>query len=74
LSRDLPVETKLEFEITIPGSLLGVSEGKLRCRGKVVRVEEHSGSGRVGVAATIDSYHFAKASDAARDSKLVPVV
>ena len=73
LSCELPVGTKLELEITIPGGQLGVSEGKLRCRGKVIRVEDRSGSGRVGVASTIDSYHFAKASEAARDSKSAPV-
>lgn len=74
LSRELPMGTKLELEITIPGGLLGVSEGKLYCRGKVIRVEDRSESKSVGVASTIDSYHFAKASEAGRDSKLAPVV
>lgn len=73
LSQELAVGTKIELEITLPGRMLGIPEGKLRCRGRVVRVEDRSESGRVGVAATIDSHHFAKASEAARNSKSAPV-
>lgn len=74
LSQELPVGTKVELEITLPGGMLGVPEGKLCCRGRVIRVESLSGGERVGVASTIDSYHFGKASDQPRGARQVFVV
>ena len=61
LSREVPVGTNLELEITIPGTR-GEAEDKVCCRGKVVRVDRPASNGRVGVATTIESYHFGKTS------------
>ena len=74
LSRGLPLGMEIEMEITIPGGLLGGPEEKVCCRGRVLRVESPDGSGKVGVASTIDSFHFGKASDPRRDSRATPVV
>ncbi|MGH9785598.1 MAG: PilZ domain-containing protein [Terriglobia bacterium] len=67
LSREVPIGTSLELEIKVPGPREGI-EDRICCRGKVVRVDRRPASdGRVGVATTIDSYHFGKISREARN-------
>ena len=52
------VGSEVEMEITIPlRSPLGLPN-RVRCRGKVTRVEVDHPEGRVGVVATIESYQF----------------
>ena len=52
------VGSEVEMEITIPiRSPLGIPN-RVRCHGKVTRVEEDHSEGRVGVVATIESYQF----------------
>jgi len=68
LVREVPVGTNLELEITIPGT--GQEpEDRVCCRAKVVRVDRTAGNGRVGVATTIDSYHFGKTHKVAANRK-----
>ncbi len=50
----------LEFELPLPPELAGGSLVRLRCRGRVVRLERPDVEGRVGVAATIERYQFVK--------------
>ena len=69
LSREVPVGTSLELEITIPGAKGGGTEERIGCRGRVVRVDPPASDGRVGVATTIDSYHFGKTSKEAGHRK-----
>ena len=50
----------LEFELPVPPELAGGSLVRLRCRGRVVRIERRGEPERVGVAATIERYQFVK--------------
>jgi hypothetical protein len=68
LAREVPVGTNLELEITIPGTS-GEAEDRVCCRGKVVRVDRTASSGQVGVATTIESYHFGETSREAGNRK-----
>jgi hypothetical protein len=49
-----PVGTEVEMEITIPA----VKDGRVRCRGKIVRLETTLEEGKTGVACTIDQYRI----------------
>jgi len=68
LSQAVPVGTEVELELTIPGGSSGEAD-KVFCRGVVVRVDKPASNGPAGVATTIDSYHFGKASEDARSRK-----
>ena len=63
--------SRLEFVLTLPAeiTLSSSSPVKVRCVGKVVRVERNPG--RVGVAATIERYEFLRSGAIEAD---VPVV
>jgi hypothetical protein len=64
LSQELPLGTRLEMEITIPGEVADVPFARIYCRGKVIRVDHGCadraaaegafGQARFGVAATIE--------------------
>ena len=56
LSGKPPVGSIAEMEITLPSGYPGIGYGRLHCRGKVVRVEDHTAEGKVGVACAIESY------------------
>jgi hypothetical protein len=47
-----------EMEITLPHVYPGSGKGTLRCRGRVVRVEEGSTEGKAGVACKFESYRL----------------
>ena len=49
---------EIEFELNLPPELAAGRNVRIRCRGKIVRVEEPGREGNVRVAATIDSYEF----------------
>ena len=49
---------ELEFELNLPAELAAGRNVRIRCRGKIVRVEEAGNDGNVRVAATIESYEF----------------
>jgi hypothetical protein len=48
---------EIDFVITLPKDLLKSSDVKIRCRGKVIRVDPGD-NGRLGVAAKIERYEF----------------
>ncbi|MGC2210330.1 MAG: PilZ domain-containing protein [Candidatus Korobacteraceae bacterium] len=61
----LEPESKIEFTLTLPTEITMTEPLKVRCSGRVVRVENSSGSGKFAVAAAIDDYEFV-ADDADR--------
>jgi hypothetical protein len=55
----LNVGTALEFVLTLPEQITKGSAVRIKCVGKVVRVDQHrSDAGSLGVAATIERYEF----------------
>ena len=60
--RHAPVAgTDAEMEITVPLAGVRGKESKIRCWGKILRVEEQPGGEKVGVASTIQQYQIAAA-------------
>ncbi len=53
--------SELDWELMLPPELCGGEKVRIRCHGKVVRVERPDAQGKIGVAATIESYRFIKA-------------
>ena len=64
--------SRLEFVLTLPTEITLSAPVKVRCVGKVIRVDRSPGR-RVGVAATIERYEFFRASTASEEGDL-PVV
>ena len=58
ISEDLEIGSELELEITLPAELAGGKSVKLRCRGKVARLEPRNAEGKIGVGAIIQDYEF----------------
>jgi hypothetical protein len=48
----------IEFTLTLPPEITLTESIRVRCKGKVVRVDEGGSEGRVAVAAVIDEYKF----------------
>ena len=57
LDSELAPDTPIEFTLTLPPEITMTQSIRVRCKGKVVRVD-HDTPGKVGVAALIDHYHF----------------
>jgi c-di-GMP-binding flagellar brake protein YcgR len=53
--------SELEFELNLPPELAAGKSVRIRCRGKIVRVETPGAEGGVRVAATIENYEFLRA-------------
>ena len=62
LPSPLVVGAPVEFLLTLPEPITKGSPVRIRCIGKVVRVEKNSPgiAGHVGVAATIERYEFVR--------------
>jgi hypothetical protein len=58
LSHRPAIGSEAELEIALPDQYTHGSNATVLCRGKVVRVDERAGPGRVGVACSISSYVF----------------
>jgi hypothetical protein len=50
--------SSIEFTLTLPPEITLTESIRVRCKGKVVRVDETSNHGKVAVAAVIDEYEF----------------
>jgi predicted lipoprotein len=50
--------TGIEFTLTLPPEITLTESICVRCKGKVVRVEDTARDGKVAVAAVIDEYEF----------------
>jgi hypothetical protein len=48
----------IEFTLTLPPEITLTESIRVKCKGKVVRVDEGSTDGRVAVAAVIEEYEF----------------
>jgi len=48
----------IEFTLTLPPEITLTESIRVRCKGKVVRVDNSGPEGRVAVAAVIDEYEF----------------
>ena len=48
----------IEFTLTLPPEITLTESIRVRCKGKVLRVDEGAADGRVAVAAVIDEYEF----------------
>jgi PilZ domain len=57
---DAPIASgaPIEFTLTLPPEITLTESIRVRCKGKVVRVEHGSTNGKVAVAAVIDEYEF----------------
>jgi PilZ domain-containing protein len=57
---DAPIATgaPIEFTLTLPPEITLTESIRVRCKGKVVRVDNGGSSGKVAVAAVIDEYEF----------------
>ena len=60
-SAPIDVGSSLEFILTLPGEITQGKAVKVKCRGKVVRVDQGALDGNaVGLAATIERYEFVR--------------
>lgn len=67
-SSKIHVGTTIEFEIALPAAVMGTeSDVAIRCRGRVIRMDDHSGTGKSakdakenGVGCVIDQYEFVR--------------
>jgi hypothetical protein len=50
--------SNIEFTLTLPPEITLTESIRVRCKGKVVRVEKPGSDGKVAVAAVIDEYEF----------------
>jgi hypothetical protein len=48
----------IEFTLTLPPEITLTESIQVRCRGKVVRVDDQSPDGKLAVAAVIEEYEF----------------
>ena len=57
---DTPVAegSKLDFTLTLPPEITLTESIRVRCKGRVVRVDQQGGPGKVGIAAMIEQYEF----------------
>ena len=57
---DAPIATgaPIEFTLTLPPEITLTESIRVRCKGKVVRVDNGAPEGKVAVAAVIDEYEF----------------
>jgi hypothetical protein len=66
LDEEMAVGSSAEFEIMIPGEVIGASEGvRLRCQARVVRCDTDPNKGRSGVACVIEQYEILRGSQTA---------
>jgi hypothetical protein len=55
----IDIGSSLEFVLTLPAEITKGQAVRVKCRGKVVRIEKQHGDGTViGAAATIERYEF----------------
>lgn len=57
---DTPIEegSPLEFTLTLPPEITLTDAIRVRCQGRVVRVDQEQAAGKIGVAAIIEHYEF----------------
>src|SRR5262245_10180143 len=61
VSPDFGLGTEVDFELALPPQMCQGRSVRVRCRGRVVRLDPADEQGRIGVAAVIDEYEFVQA-------------
>jgi hypothetical protein len=60
-SSPMEIGTSLEFVLTLPHEITNGQAVRVRCKGKIVRVDRGANAhGTLGVAATIERYEFVR--------------
>jgi PilZ domain len=66
LDGEMAIGSPAEFEILIPGEVIGSNEGvRLHCHARVVRCDTDRKDGRSGVACVIEQYEILRAGQSA---------
>jgi len=60
-SERMEIGSELEFELNLPPELCAGKNVRIRCRGRIVRLEKPKSDGALGVAASIENYEFVRA-------------
>ena len=57
---DSPIEqgSPVGFTLTLPPEITLTESIRVQCKGRVVRIEDSSGTGKIAVAAVIEEYEF----------------
>jgi PilZ domain-containing protein len=57
---DSPVEqgSPIGFTLTLPPEITLTESIRVQCKGRIVRIEDNSGGGKLAVAAVIEEYEF----------------
>jgi len=58
LDAPLAENSRLEFTLTLPPEVTLTDSIRVRCQGRVVRVDARQPNGKVGIAAVIEHYEF----------------
>ena len=58
LESPLAVASEIDFTLTLPPEITLTESIRVRCKGKVVRVDANQSDSKVPVAAVIDEYEF----------------
>jgi hypothetical protein len=58
MDSSVEVGSQIEFTLTLPPEITLTESIRVRCKGKVVRMEERDSNDKVVVAAVIDEYEF----------------
>ena len=56
----MDIGSSLEFVLTLPAEITQGKSVRVKCKGKVVRVDKGDGDNSVGIAATIERYEFVR--------------
>ena len=69
IDREFPIGSPVEFVLTLPKEITLADDVRIRCSGRIVRVETPAAENRWGVAAQIENYEFlAEQSDPSEPS------
>ncbi len=58
VDQSIEAGASIEFTLTLPPEITLTESIRVRCKGKVVRVDQAAPDGKVAVAAVIDEYEF----------------
>lgn len=58
LESEISAGSAIEFTLTLPAEITLTEAIRVRCKGRVVRVDSMSSNGKMAVAAMIDEYEF----------------
>ena len=59
-SERMEIGSELEFELNLPPELCAGKNVRIRCRGRIVRLDKPKADAGIGIAATIESYEFVR--------------